>query len=79
MSEYIEKDQRVRNNIIELRKRLVETFGKDSFTEEELTKDIYTQLRISCGDLFSSENGAFNMDDFWSDKVKDILLGNVRI
>ena len=79
MSEYIEKDQRVRNNIIELKKRLVDVFGKDTFTEEELTRDFYTKLRISCGDVFTSEDGIFDLDTFFSNQVKDILLGNIRI
>lgn len=79
MSEYIEKDQRVRNNIINLKKRLVEAFGKDTFTEEGLTQDFYTDLRISCGDIFTKDDGAFDLDTFFSDQVKDILLGNIRI
>ena len=79
MNEHIENDQRIKNNIIELKKRLMETFGKDTFTEEELTKDFFTKLRISCGDLFSSDDGAFDLNTFWSDRVKDILLGKVNV
>ena len=80
MSEYyIEKDQRVRNYIIDLKKRLVEIFGKDTFTEDELTAEFYTELRISCNDFFSTEEGIFSLDDFWSEKVRDILLGKVLI
>ena len=79
MSEYIEKDQRVRNNIINLKKRLVEAFGKDTFTEDELTQDFYTKLRISCGDVFTSEDGIFDLDAFFSNQVKDILLGKIGI
>ena len=53
--------------------RLKEMFGKDTFTEEELTKEFYIDFRIKCGDFFTTEDGCFNMDLFWSENLKEWL------
>ena len=57
----------------EFRKQLMNTFGKTTFTEEELTKDFYTELYISCADCFKGKNG-INLDQFWSPQLREWLL-----
>lgn len=42
--------------------RLKELFGKDTFTEEELTKEFYIDFRMKCSDFFTTEDGSVNMD-----------------
>lgn len=58
-----------------LRLCLVDVFGKDTFNEDELTKEFYVELKIQCGSFFETEyNAAVNMDLFWSDQFKDFLM-----
>ena len=54
--------------------RLIEVFGKDTFREEELVKDFWAELRISCGEFFRTENGAFNQERFTSDGLREWLV-----
>lgn len=58
----------------ELSKLLHRTFGKDTFTEDELTKDFYTNLYIGSGDFFKTEDGCMDLDFFWSEDVREYLL-----
>jgi NTP pyrophosphatase (non-canonical NTP hydrolase) len=58
----------------ELAAKLVEVFGKDTFTEEELTKDFYVELKIKCGDFLKTEDGSFDDDLMWSDRFKKWLM-----
>ncbi|SEL35831.1 hypothetical protein [Ruminococcus albus] len=58
-----------------LRLCLVDVFGKDTFTEDEMTKEFYVDLKIRCGSFFETEyNAAVNMDMFWSEQLKDYLM-----
>ena len=54
--------------------KLEEVFGKKKFSEEELTKDFYTELRIGCSGFFQTENDGFDQDLFWSDDLKKWLM-----
>lgn len=60
----------------ELSERLKILFGKDSFSEEELTKEFYVDLKIKCGDLFKVSDECFDQDLFWSDGLKQWLISN---
>lgn len=57
-----------------LSQRMIEVFGKDSFTEDELTKDFYVDLMIKCGSFFEKENGVTDLDLFWADDLREWLL-----
>lgn len=57
-----------------LARKLKERFGKDTFTEDELTKEFYTELRIQCGEFFNDSDGVFMQDLFMSDNFRDWLL-----
>lgn len=57
-----------------LSKRLIEVFGKDTFTEAELTKDFYVDFNIKCNEFFRTEDGGVDMDLFWSEGLKKWLL-----
>ena len=57
-----------------LSKRLIDVFGKDTFTENEFTKEFWEDLRIKCGDFFKTEDGAFDANLFWSENFKEWLL-----
>jgi hypothetical protein len=54
--------------------KLKETFGKDTFTEDELTKEFYEELLIRCGRFFQTADGAVNMNAFWSEGFREWLL-----
>lgn len=54
--------------------KLIEFFGKDTFREEELEKDFWTELRIRCGEFFRTEGGAFNQNLFTSDELREWLM-----
>ena len=58
----------------QLSQKLVEVFGKDTFTENEFTKEFWEDLRIKCGDYFKTEDGAFDANLFWSENFKEWLL-----
>ena len=58
----------------QLSQKLIDVFGKDTFTEEEMTKKFWVELRIKCGDFFKTEDGAFDATLFQSEKFKDWLL-----
>lgn len=55
-------------------KRLIEVFGKDTFTEDELTKEFYVDLSIKCHDFFQTDDGYVDLDWFWSDAIKKFLI-----
>lgn len=56
---------------------LIDVFGKDTFTEDELTKDFYTELNVRCWSFFRTEYGAnVDLDLFWSDGIKSFLLSS---
>lgn len=57
-----------------LSEKLIKVFGKDTFTEAELTKDFYVDFRIKCGEFFMTEDGSVDMDLFWSDGLKKWLM-----
>ena len=54
--------------------RVVMLFGKNSFTEDELTKDFYTELYIGCNEFFCTEDGSVNLDWFWHEELREWLL-----
>ena len=54
--------------------QLIEVFGKNTFTEEELTKDFYTSLHIFCGNCFETPEGLVDLDWFWHEDVRNWLL-----
>lgn len=56
--------------------KLAEVFGKNVFSEEEMTKDFYTELRIKCSDFFKTEDGAFDQDLFGSDDLRNWLMAD---
>lgn len=66
------------NNFVEwkaaLSKKLIEAFGKDTFTEADLTKDFYFDFNIKYNEFFRTEDGGINMDMFWSNELKKWLL-----
>ena len=49
-------------------------FGKDSFIEEEMDKEFYTTLYISCNEFFRNDDNTTNLDLFWSESVRSFLL-----
>ncbi len=53
---------------------LKSVFGKDTFTEDELTQEFYTTLYISCDEFFRTDDNAINLELFWSENVKHYLL-----
>lgn len=55
-------------------KELIKKFGKDTFSEMELTKDFYVEIKISFSNFFMSENDVFDLDLFWSEELKLWLL-----
>ena len=54
--------------------KVTEIFGKNTFTEAELTEEFYTILYIGCGDFFRTENGCINLDWFWHEELREWLL-----
>lgn len=52
---------------------LYEVFGKDTFLEEELTKEFWETLCIRCNDFFK-KNGRINLDRIQSQDMKDWLV-----
>lgn len=60
------------------KKRLTEilltTFGKATFSEDELTEKFWSDLYISSNDFFQSREGAVDLDYFWSDDVRRWIL-----
>lgn len=58
----------------QLSQKLIDVFGKDTFTEEEMTKKFWVELKVKCGDFFKTEDGAFDNDLFWSENFKEWLL-----
>ena len=59
-----------------LARRLTEIFGKNIFTENELTKEFYVELRVGCSEFFQTENNTFDQDLFWSEGLRNWLLGD---
>lgn len=57
-----------------LARKLKERFGKDTFTEAELTKEFNTELLIRCGEFFNDRDGGFMQDIFMSENFRDWLL-----
>lgn len=55
-------------------KKLTEVFGKDTFTENELTKEFYVDLYIKCNEFFQTDDGYIDLDWFWSDAIKKFLI-----
>lgn len=55
-------------------KKLIEVFGKDTFMEEELTKEFYVELKIKCSEFFVTDDDCFDLDLFWSEEIKEWLL-----
>lgn len=60
-------------------KKLMEVFGKKVFSEEELNKEFYTELKIKCSEFFQTENDAFDQDFFWSEKLKNWLMEDKEV
>ena len=60
-----------------IRERLREEFGKDTFTEEELTREFWADYLIASGAWFKEDDGSTNMDAFW--RSKPILLGGNQL
>ena len=54
--------------------KLIEVFGKNTFSEEELEKDFWVELKIRCGEFFRTEDGAFNQNQFISDELREWLM-----
>ena len=54
--------------------KLVEVFGKNVFSKEELTKKFYEDLKIKCSDFFKTQDDAFDQDFFWSDELQNWLM-----
>ena len=54
--------------------KVTESFGKNTFTEEELTEEFYSLLYISCGDFFRTEDGFININWFWNEELREWLL-----
>ena len=52
---------------------LVEVFGKNSFSEEEMTSDFFAHLYCSCGDFFKTEDGYISLDLFRSEEIRQWL------
>lgn len=57
-----------------LSKKLIEIFGKDTFREEELEKNFWTELKIRCGEFFRTEDGTFKQDLFTSEGLREWLM-----
>lgn len=58
----------------EFSKRLILILGKGTFREEELNKEFFTELYISCSDFFKIAEGLVDLDLFWSDSIRSFLL-----
>ena len=58
----------------QLSQKLIEAYGKDTFSESEITKEFWEELRIKCGDFFKTEDGSFDANLFWSENFKEWLL-----
>lgn len=60
------------------KKRLTEilltTFGKTTFSEDELTEKFWSDLYINSNNFFQSQAGAIDLDFFWSDDVRSWIL-----
>lgn len=54
--------------------RVIMLFGKDSFTEDELTSEFYSELYIGCNEFFRTEEGLVNLDLFWHEELREWLL-----
>ena len=61
-------------------KALIKRFGKDNFTEDEMTKEFYVELKIGFSEFFMTESGSFDDEMLWSDGLKRWLMSeNKRI
>ncbi len=54
--------------------RLREEFGKDTFCEDELTEDFWSELYIRCSDVFKTPEGKVDLDFFRSEDLRQFLL-----
>ena len=54
--------------------RVIMLFGKNTFTEDELTNVFYTVLYFGCNEFFRTEDGAVNLDWFWHEELREWLL-----
>ena len=54
--------------------KVIMIFGKNTFTEDELTKEFYTELYIGCNEFFRTEEGLVNLDWFWHEELREWLL-----
>lgn len=59
-----------------LSEELNKLFGKNTFSEDELTGEFYTELMIKCSSWFTTENGCTDLDLFWSDEFRNWLLSD---
>lgn len=57
-----------------LSQRLIERFGKDTFTKEELTKDFWVDFNINCHEFFESEDGSINQYEMLGSRIAQWLL-----
>ncbi len=57
-----------------LASRLRDEFGKDTFSEDELTEDFWVELYIRCSDIFKTPDGYVDLDFFWSEELRQFLL-----
>lgn len=54
---------------------LTDVFGKDTFTEDEMTREFYVELNIRCHCFFETPyNALMDLDMFWSEEVKAYLM-----
>ena len=53
---------------------LVNTFGKTTFSEAELTKEFWNELYIQGNDFFCNDDGCVDLDFFWSASVKEWIV-----
>ena len=54
--------------------RVIMIFGKNTFTEDELTNEFYTELYMGSNEFFRTEQGLANMDWFWHEELREWLL-----
>ena len=57
---------------------LCRTFVRNKFTEEELTEEFWTELRIQGNDFFLTEDGYFDLNFFWSEDVREWILADKK-
>lgn len=65
---------KTKDDIKKFSEKLRLVFGKDTFTEEELDKEFYTALYISCNKFFDTDDNTMDLSLFWSENVKNFLL-----